>query len=298
MNNKAIGHSLALLTILLWGTTFVSTKVLLVDFTPLEILFYRFVLGLVTLTLIYPKPLKGTTLKQEIVFVFAGITGITLYYLLENIALTYTLASNAALLTSVAPFFTIILGYWFLKDEQLKLTFFIGFVVSIIGIGLISFSGSTELKLNPFGDFLALMAAIVWAIYSILCKKISNFGFNTIQTTRRVFSYGLFFMLFTLSFLDFTWNPSLFLKPINFLNLIFLGVGASATCFVTWNLALRCLGAIKVSLYIYLAPVIAVIASVIILKEPITFMSGIGIVFTLLGLVISKINWQKKSSPQ
>lgn len=295
MNKNVLGHLLSLFTVLLWGTTFVSTKILLIDFTPLEILIYRFVMGIIALILIYPKFLKGTTLKQELTFAMAGFCGVTMYYLLENIAMVYTLASNAALLASLAPFFTMILAYWFLKDEKLKVSFFAGFVISITGVGLICFNGSTVLKLNPLGDLLAIMAALVWAIYSILSKKISSYGFNTIQTTRRVFAYGLFFMMFTLLFLDFHWDPSLFLKPVNFFNLVFLGIGASALCFVIWNLALRQLGAIKTSFYIYLAPVITVIASVIILKEPITAMSGAGIVLTLLGLLVSKFDWKRKS---
>lgn len=290
---NAKGHAFALLTILLWGTTFVSTKVLLVDFTPIEILFYRFVMGIIALFLVLPKPLKGTTKQQELTFAYAGLSGVTLYYLLENIALTYTYASNAALIASMAPFFTIILAYWFLKEEQLKPAFFVGFIVSITGIALICFNGSTVFKLNPIGDLLALLAAIAWAVYSIFCKKIGFYGYNTIQTTRRVFAYGLFFMLFTLPFLGFRWEPELFMKPVNFFNMIFLGLGASALCFVTWNLAVRQLGAIKTSLYIYMVPIITVIASVIILHEKVTWISGLGIALTLLGLAISKFEWKK-----
>lgn len=296
-NNNKTGHFLASLTVLLWGTTFVSTKILLIDFSPLEILVYRFAIGTVALIIIYPHFLKGTTLKQEAMFAGAGFFGVTMYFLLENIALNYTFASNVALIAATAPFFTMILAHWFLKEEQLKPAFFVGFFVSIIGIALISFNGSAVLKLNPLGDVLALIAALAWGFYSILCKKISTFGFNTIQTTQRTFIYGLGFMLLGLFFLDFKWEPSLFLKPVNFLNLIFLGLGASAICFVTWNLALKQLGAIKVSFYIYLVPVITVISSIIILDERITLMSGIGIVLTLLGLIISKIERKNKSIP-
>ena len=294
-NDNAAGHLLASLTVLLWGTTFVSTKVLLEnDFSPLEILFYRFVLGTVALILIYPHFLKGTTLRQEFVLATAGLFGVTLYYLLENIALDYTFASNVALIASLAPFFTMVLAYWFLKEEQLKPAFFAGFLISITGIALISFNGSTTLEFNLFGDFLALLAGFTWAVYSILCKKISAYGFNTIQTTQRTFMYGLCFMLLALPFLEFNWRPALFLNPVNSLNLIFLGLGASAMCFVTWNLALKRLGAIKVSFYIYLVPVITVIASIIVLHEHINWMSGTGIVLTLSGLLISKIERKKK----
>lgn len=93
-NSTAKGHLAALVTILIWGATFISTKVLLVDFQPIEILFFRFLMGLLALMIVYPHRLKGTTIKQESVFVAAGLCGVCLYYLLENIALTYTIASN------------------------------------------------------------------------------------------------------------------------------------------------------------------------------------------------------------
>lgn len=116
--NRAAGHFSALLTILIWGTTFISTKVLLVDFQPVEILFFRFVMGLLALLVVYPHRMKGTTVKQEFTFVAAGLCGVCLYYMLENIALTYTMASNVGVIISVAPFFTAILAHLFLKQEE------------------------------------------------------------------------------------------------------------------------------------------------------------------------------------
>ena len=74
--NKTIGHLSALLTILIWGTTFISTKVLLVDFQPVEILFFRFVMGLLALLVVYPHRMKGTTRKQQLTFVVAGLCGV------------------------------------------------------------------------------------------------------------------------------------------------------------------------------------------------------------------------------
>ena len=103
------GHGAALMTVILWGTTFISTKVLLVDFQPVEILFFRFIIGFAALFLISPRRLKVKEKKQEITFMLAGLTGICLYYLLENMALTYTLASNVGVIISAAPFFTAIL---------------------------------------------------------------------------------------------------------------------------------------------------------------------------------------------
>jgi uncharacterized membrane protein len=116
--NRSVGHFAALITILIWGTTFISTKILLVDFEPIEILVFRFMMGFLALMVACPRRLKGTIKKQEVTFAAAGLCGICLYYLLENIALTYTLASNVGVIISVSPFFTAILTHLFMKNED------------------------------------------------------------------------------------------------------------------------------------------------------------------------------------
>ena len=292
MENKASrGHLAALLTILIWGTTFISTKVLLVDFQPVEILFFRFVLGLLALLIVCPRRMTGTTLRQEIVLGAAGLCGVCLYYLMENIALTYTMASNVGVIISAAPFFTAILSHLLLKkEEKLGAAFFVVFLIAMAGIALISFNGSA-LQLNPIGDLLALLAAFLWACYSILTRRISGYGYNTILTTRRIFFYGILFMVPALFLFDFRLELDRFANPVYLWNILFLGLGASALCFVTWNFAVRLLGAVKTSVYIYLVPVITVAASVVILREPFTWMTGAGTVLTLAGLLLSEGKW-------
>ena len=293
-SKKSIGHLAALLTIIIWGTTFISTKILLVDFKPVEILYFRFVMGYLVLLMICPRRLKGVERKQELTFIAAGLCGICLYYLLENIALTYTMASNVGVIISAAPFFTAILAHLFMRsEEKLRANFFVGFVVAMIGIFLISFHGSS-LELNPMGDILALIAAFVWACYSILTKKISSYGYPVILTTRRTFFYGILFMIPTLFFFDFKMDLSRFENISYLFNILYLGLGASALCFVTWNFAVKVLGAVKTSVYIYMVPVITVVTSVLILREWITLLSGIGTILTLVGLFLSESKIQKK----
>lgn len=287
-NKKTAGHLLALLTVIIWGTTFISTKILLADFRPVEILFLRFIMGFLALLAAYPHRLKGTNRKQEITFAAAGLCGICLYYLLENIALTYTMACNVGVIISVAPFFTAILSRLFLKEEgKLRANFLLGFAVAMAGIFLIGFNGS-KLELNPAGDVLALAAALVWGCYSVLTKKISGFGYHTILTTRRIFFYGILFMIPALFLFDFRPELSCLTDPVYLLNIIYLGLGASALCFVTWNFAVKVLGAVKTSVYIYMVPVITIVTSVLILHEKITVLAGVGTVFTLAGLFLSE----------
>lgn len=287
MNNEIKGHLAAFITILIWGTTFISTKVLLIAFSPIEILFIRFVIGFITLWIVYPHSLH-VNLKQEGYFIAAGICGITLYYLFENIALTYTQASNVGVIISIAPFFTVIFSCLFLHDGHPDARFLLGFIIAMSGIALISFGSDAALKINPFGDILACIAACIWAAYSTITKKISSFGYNTIQTTRRTFFYGLIFMLPILAVMGFNIQPAKFFEVQNLLNLLFLGLGASALCFVTWNTAVKNLGSVRTSVYIYMVPVITTATSALILHEQITWQILIGILLTLLGLYLSE----------
>lgn len=287
-NKTTTGHLLAVLTIIIWGTTFISTKILLIDFTPIEILFFRFIVGLAALMIVYPHRMRVVNRKHELLFAAAGLCGVTLYYLLENIALTYTMASNVGVICSLAPFFIAIASFLFLKEEPLRINFFLGFVVAMVGISLISFSGASNFQLNPLGDLLAVIATIIWALYSVLTRKISRFGYNTLQTTRKMFFYGVLFMFPTLFLFDFKLGLERFANPVNLLNLLFLGLGASALCFVTWNFAVKVLGPVKTSIYIYMVPVITVVTSVIVLHEKITWLAAIGTVLTLAGLFLSE----------
>ncbi len=287
-NGKSAGHLAALFTIMIWGTTFISTKVLLVDFNPVEILFFRFVMGFAALFLVCPRRMKEVSRRQEFTFMLAGLCGICMYYLLENIALTYTLASNVGVIISVAPFFTAMLSRLFLKTEgRLRANFYIGFAAAMAGVALISFNGS-KMELNPAGDVLAFFAAFVWACYSILTRKISSYGYPVVLTTRRTFFYGILFMLPALFLFDFRIGAARFADGRNLCNLLYLGLGASALCFVTWNLAVKALGAVKTSVYIYMVPVITVATSALMLKEPVTRCSIVGTVLAVAGLFLSE----------
>lgn len=223
--NPARGHLAALLTIVIWGTTFISTKVLLVDFQPVEILFIRFMMGFLALLAVCPRRLQGVTRRQEGLFALAGLCGVCLYYLLENIALTYTMASNVGVIISVSPCFTALLTHFLMRgEERLRPTFFAGFAVAMAGICLISFNGSA-LELDLRGDLLALLAAFVWACYALLSRKISALGHPTVLTTRRTFFYGLAFMLPALMVSGVRLELTRLTAPVNLGNLLFLGLG-------------------------------------------------------------------------
>lgn len=286
-SNKTSGHLLALLTVIIWGTTYISTKTLQLSFEPIEILVCRFSVSMVTLMLVYPKLFHGTTLRQEFVMAGAGLCGICLYYLFENLALTYTSASNVGIIWCASPFFTAIFSRLFLKEKLPGLSFYVGFVVAMTGIVLISWNGMA-MQLNPLGDLLALIAAVVWGAYSVLSKMTSTFGFPTILITRRIFEYGFLFTLPLAFILPFSPDVSAVFAPINLLNFLYLGIAATALCFFTWNTAVKTLGPVTTSIYIYLVPVVTVTAAALILHEKMTALAIVGTALTLTGLICSQ----------
>lgn len=288
-DKNLIGNLLAFLTMMIWATTYISTKVLLKNLEPMEILFYRFVIAYIVLMIIYPKFKKLHKLREELLFIAAGISGVTLYYLIENIALKYTLASNVGLFISIAPIFTAILSDFFIEHGGLTKQLVYGFMIAIIGVFLVLFNGNFVLKLNPMGDLLAILAAFVWAIYSVILKKINNkFDYNNIYITRKVFFYGVLCMIPIILCFKIKLNFSELVIPTVTFNILFLSLIASALCFVMWNVGVNFIGAIKASNYIYIVPLITAITSVIVLDENITPIVILGACVILAGLYISQ----------
>ncbi|WP_370774934.1 DMT family transporter [Holdemania massiliensis] len=292
-----LGQAAALITILIWGTTFISTKVLLTALSPIEILFLRFVIGYLALWLAAPRRLVLTERKQEGWFAAAGLCGVALYYGFENLALSMTQASNVGVIISIAPFFTVLFSAVFLKQKRPGLRFFLGFLMAMAGIMLISFN-QQAVEIHPLGDGLAVIAAMIWAIYCLISRKISELGYNVLLTTRRTFFYGLLLML-PLVMTQFSADFQILSEPSVLLNLVFLGLGASALCFVTWNYAVGILGSVKTSVTIYIVPVITAVASAWVLHEPLTPRVILGLGLTLGGLLQSqKINQEKEQKEQ
>lgn len=301
LSNPTKGHLLAIFTILVWGVTFSSTKILLPDFAPAEILFIRFFIAYVFLSLLciklHTQRIAFVSFSNEILFVLAGLSGGCLYFLAENVALLYTTASNASLLVAINPFFTGLL-FAFVYGKKLSRFFILGFFVSFVGIFLVIFQGELSLQIYPIGDLLCILAGIIWSVYTLVLEMIfARFkGISHLVILKRIFFYGLLFALpFALyqsgilqgdfhTLHDFT----RYVKAMNLANLLFLGLVASGLCYLSWNASLKLLGSLKASAYIYSVPVIGVIAACVSLGEVLSVYIIIGGLLTLFGLFLSQ----------
>ena len=287
-----LGYALATISIFFWGITFICTKALLTDFSALEILFFRFVAAYFGLWIIRPKRMKIEP-RDNILFMLAGLSGVVLYQFTENMAINFTNASNVSVIVSICPLFTAIIAQYFLKENHLNLWFLLGFIISIFGVALVCFNGKTELELNPIGDLLALFSAVCWGFYSLFVSLINKKNYDPICSTRRVFFYAVLLMIPLVAItrginLDKAINVARFSKPMNWVNLLFLGLIASGFCFSAWNKACEIVGTVKVSCGLYLIPVVTIIFAFFTLGEQITVLGAIGAVVTIIGLFVSE----------
>ncbi|PRX33613.1 drug/metabolite transporter (DMT)-like permease [Orenia metallireducens] len=288
MNRNSIeGYLLAFFTVFIWATTYIFTKNLLKNLTPYEILFYRFTLAYLILCIIYPKFNFDINLKEELLFLTLGFLGVTAYYLLENIALKYTQASNVGLIVSSIPIFTATIAHFMHEDEPFHKHLLYGFIFSILGIFLVIFNGKYILNLNPLGDILALIAAIIFSIYSSLLKKTDN-KLKQLLVIRKIFFYGLITMIPIVFYNNVRFEMAK-LWQLNILSsFLFLSLLASILAFIMWSQAIKLIGATKTSTFIYLVPLITMISSSLFLAEEINGVMIGGGILILFGVYLSE----------
>lgn len=300
MKKQALPYILAAFCILVWGVSFICTKYLLRTFSSLEILILRFVTGYIAFCIISPKPLKTSGIKEELLFMGAGLCGITIYQFVENIAIYFTAANNVSIIVSTCPMFTAIIATIFLHEKTITKNFVLGFVIAMTGIVLVTLNGSSEFSLSPKGDLLALGSAICWGFYSLFVSKINSLGHGNFASTRRIFFWALIFMIplaiYGLVFggkstsINFcpAENTARWSDWKNILNLVILGVFASSLAFVAWNKTCKALGTVKTTAAIYMVCVVTIIFSFIFLGEKISLAGLFGTFLTILGLFISE----------
>ena len=285
--NLIVGYIFAITVVVIWAMTFVSSKVLLEDFTPIEVLFDRFVIATLALLILRPKALKFTSFKGELFCALSGLFGITLYFVAENTALTLSNASNVSLIVSTAPIFVAIGALIRNRKQKLGFNLILGFILAMIGIACISFS-SLKLELNPLGDLIALSCAIVWALYSLCVDKATNMGIKTLDLTIKTFLYATFLTVPLMGIYGYEIKFEALLKPINIGNYLFLSLLASAFSFILWTKANHFLGIVKTNICLYAVPAVTAVGAVLIIDEKLTIFNFIGMVLAIAGTVISQ----------
>lgn len=280
-------HFLAAVVVLIWGCTFINSKLLLNHgMEAHEIYALRFLFAYVCILFISPRKLWSDSWQDELRMFVLGITGGTLYFITENEAVRIGYVNNVSFIVCTAPMVTTLLALIFIKEVKATRNLVVGTILATLGVGFVIFNGHFVLNLNPLGDMLALCACLCWAIYSILLKNVSE-KYSAVFITRKVFFYGLVTVLPVFIFSPWHFSLNSFMRPVMWGNLLFLGFVASFMCFVLWSWVSKQLGALVASNYIYLNPISTVVFSAIFLGETMTPMAFIGSSMILFGVYLS-----------
>ncbi|MDR0509952.1 MAG: DMT family transporter [Rikenellaceae bacterium] len=280
---------LALVAVIIWGTTFASSKALLVNgLTPADIMFYRFALAYALMWAIAPRPLFADSLRDELMFLAAGLCGGSVYFLAENTALIYTQTTNVAIIVATIPLLTALLSRALVRSTRLCNRFVAGSLLSLAGVLLYEMNGDFTFEINMLGDSLAFVAALAWALYNIVVFRLYN-TYSTRFITRKVFFYGLATLLPVWIAEGGGRNLAPLAVPTVIWNLLFLGLLASFACYIMWNRAISKIGSMKASNYIYLSPLVAFVTSQLAFDdEAITWASILGGAAILGGVYIAE----------
>lgn len=265
--SKGYYHLAGIIVVAVWGTTFISTKVLIGNgLAPQEIFFYRFLIAYAGIWFVSRGKLFAENVKDEVMLALAGLFGGSLYFFTENTALGITQASNVSFLLCGTPLITTLLSKIFYRDVRISWKFVAGSLAALAGVGMVVFEGASVLKISPAGDLLTLAASFSWGFYSIVIRRLEN-RYSTAFITRKVFFYGLATIcpVFIFEPMDI---GALFSSGLSvWLNLIFLAVIASLVCFVVWNSVIKEIGIVKATNYVYLSPVVTLAVSAAVLGE-------------------------------
>ena len=279
-------------TVFIWASTFTVIKIGLERITPLNLSFVRSILA--TFFLLGWLLLKGNrqeiarALKYHLGYIIGlGVVGVALFNIFQNIGIGLTSSGIASLLVASNPVFILILGASFLGEKITK-SKAAGIVLGFVGIIIVTFLGKNMALLLRSGSFwgniLVLLSAVCWAVYSVMNKSALK-RYSPLILTALAYVFGsliLFFFCFTFEDVSLIFQCSL----SSWLILLYLGILASGVTFYLWNYALSIMEASRVSVFIFLIPVLAILLGKVILNETITGFTFLGTALVLSGIYL------------
>jgi drug/metabolite transporter (DMT)-like permease len=293
VRSRSLSTVLLLIAVVIWGVAYVVTKSGLSELPPMLFALLRYCVAsllLVPLALArgglakLPRPIPWKTL------LLMALTGIALYYILFNLALTYTTASQTALIQSSFPAVMAIMAVLWLH-ERLSRRRILGILLAVVGVALIVARTQPDASARDpvLGNGLTFATVLLWSAYTILAKRVANA--DPIAVTAIVALLGTI-MLIPAAVIENANEPLPSISAEGWLPIIYLGALASAASYLLYMRALRDLDASLAGTFVNLSPVIGVISGVVFLGESITSLAIVGGGLVLAGVWISSVQSQ------
>lgn len=289
-DREAVGPYLAsgLAAVLIWSTSFVGTKIAYSTFPPLTLGACRFILATILLAAVVGvrKQLAQPKRGDLKLLALSGFLGITMYFAMENIGVSLTSASNAALICASYPAITILLErvIYGIKFTRMKA---LGVAMAIFGVYLIASQDGGNLEGSKFiGNIILFVTGFVWAFYNFVTRKVVNtYPALTVSFYQTLFGTIAFIPLALVEYKD--WRMP---TPGSFAVLMYLGILCSVAAYMLYNYGLRRLSASTAVTLINLVPVFGVLLSVLILGETVRKEQLIGGAIVIAGVILSVRN--------
>ena len=279
---------LMILAVILWGLSYISTKVVIAQIPPISIAFFRQIIAAATLLplAMYSGSLRMVTLRDLGAIASSGLFGLVLYFIFENISLQYTTASNASMIVASLPIFTLISEVLFFR---LKVTWniVICLLLSMIGVYLVvTVNGQMDFSSARFlGNLLMICSMICWIVYTSMNKKLNKRYPSIAIITYQSLASILLFIPFVIPEMA-RWPSFANLSFSSVANLFFLGVFCSAFAYFFYIYAAKRLGATNSATFLNLIPVVTVISGNVILHEDLFLIQIFG-----MAIIMASIFW-------
>jgi RarD protein len=283
-----LARILLLCTVIIWGWTFVATKVALKYMSPVEVLGWRLILGLpVLLAVIGAKRLRFGFCGGDRKFVLAASAVITVHFLLQVTGLKYTSATNTGWIISITPLVMVAMSFVFLR-ERIGRWQMVGIAVATLGILLLISKGklSSIGRFESVGDWLILATAHTWALYTVLTRDVSRRCHPLTVTFGVLFPSAVVvvgLMLFTSD-----WSKFAHLPAEAVLALLFLGVLGMALAHWFWQEGVSKLGSARAGVFLYIEPLATTALAVPYLGESYGIVTAVGGLLVLGGVIVAE----------
>jgi len=278
-NSKLFPYIEALFAVIVWGASFIATKVALKEVSPVTIIWLRFLMGVIILGIAVAlrKQLTLPARKEWAYFALLGFLGITLHQWLQSNGLQTSEAGTTAWIVATTPVFMALLG-WFLLKERLGWLKTSGILLAFLGVLVVVSKGEfNSVSIGRFGapgDILILISAVNWAVFSALSRG----GLKSHPASQMMFYVMAFGWLFTsILFLPTQGFAEIFTLTVNgWIGIAFLGIFCSGLAYIAWYDALKALTTAQTGVFLYIEPLVAVVVAYFVLGEAITPASAIG----------------------
>jgi drug/metabolite transporter (DMT)-like permease len=287
---KLLSYWKPLTAVVMWGVSFITTKIALEEIAPLTIIFLRLILASVLLAVLAIYSKKSFALNWNNhggIFILALIAAFHLW--IQVTGMQYTTAANTGWIIGTAPIFMAIVGFIVFKESLSPIRIF-GILLAFFGLLMLISKGemSSIDFISNKGDFLILASAFTWSIYSAVNKRIS-------LTYSPLLTVLFLFLMMAVIILPFMIN-SVTIQSVMTLSvkvwaaILFLGIFCSGIAYVLWAQALKEIDSVRVGTFLYFEPFVTVFAAWLMLKEEITFVMILSGVIISIGVILVNFN--------